>query len=118
MTELEGRSRSKPVSTTGGYPMDRKQMEELLYQALETEIGGQKVYETAIGCAQNSELKEEWQKYLDETRNHETILRDTFKRIGLNTEKQTSGRGVIKFKAGALVQSMEMALKDGGPADA
>ena len=53
--------------------MQKQQLEELLYQALETEIGGQKVYEAAIRCAQNSELKEEWQKYLDETRTHEVI---------------------------------------------
>ena len=51
-------------------------MNELLYQALETEIGGEKVYKTAIQCAQNPELKEEWQKYLDETEKHERILRE------------------------------------------
>jgi len=98
--------------------MDRKQMEELLYQALETEIGGQKVYEMAIRCAQNSELKQEWEKYLDETRNHETILRETFERIGLDAEKATPGRAVVHFKGGALVESMEMALKNAGPAAA
>jgi len=37
---------------------------ELLYQALETEKGGIQVYETAIQCAVNKELKEEWEKYL------------------------------------------------------
>jgi ferritin-like metal-binding protein YciE len=98
--------------------MDRKQMQELLYQALETEIGGQKVYETAIRCAQNPELKEEWQKYLDETRNHERVLRETFERLGFDPEKETPGRAVVRFKGGALVESMEMALKDAGPAAA
>jgi hypothetical protein len=98
--------------------MNRAQVDELLYQALETEIGGQKVYETALRCAQNSDLKKEWQKYLDETRNHETILRSTFERIGLDAGKQTPGRAVVRFKGGALVQSMELALKDGGPAAA
>ena len=32
--------------------MDELQFTELLYQALETEIGGQQVYESAIDCAQ------------------------------------------------------------------
>jgi hypothetical protein len=98
--------------------MDRKQVEELLYQALETEIGGQKVYEAAIRCAQHPELKEEWEKYRDETREHERILRETFDRIGLDPEKATPGRGVVHFKGAALVESMEMALKNAGPAGA
>ena len=98
--------------------MNDTQVKELLYQALETEIGGQKVYETAITCAQDSELKDEWQKYLAETRTHETILRETFGRIDLDPEVQTPGRAVVRFKGEALVKAMQMALRDGGPAAA
>jgi len=95
--------------------MNDAQIKELLYQALETEIGGQKVYETAITCAQDEGLKEEWGKYLAETSTHETILRETFARIGMDPEVETPGRAVVSFKGGALVQAMEMALRDGGP---
>jgi rubrerythrin len=95
--------------------MNDAQIKELLYQALETEIGGQKVYETAITCAQDEGLKEEWGKYLAETSTHETILRETFARIGMDPEVETPGRAVVRFKGGALVQAMEMALRDGGP---
>jgi rubrerythrin len=98
--------------------VDDAQVKELLYQSLEVEIGGQRVYETAISCAQNADLKEEWQKYLDETRTHEAILRSTFERIGLDPEVETPGRAVVRFKAGALVESMEMARRDGGAAAA
>lgn len=98
--------------------MDQHQVEELLYQALETEIGGQKVYEAAIRCAQNEDLKEEFEKYLDETRTHEEILRDVFRRIGLDAERATPGRAVVHQKGAALVEAMEMALKSGGPAAA
>ena len=94
--------------------MNDAQVQELLYQALETEIGGQKVYETAIRCAQNPDLKKEWNKYLDETRNHEVILRETFARIGLDTEKETPGRAVVRHKGEALVAAMKMALDAGG----
>jgi hypothetical protein len=94
------------------------QVTELLYQSLEVEIGGQQVYESAIACAQNDDLKEEWQKYLDETRTHEEILRATFKRIGLDPEVETPGRAVVRFKAKSLIESMNMALKEGGPAAA
>jgi len=95
--------------------MDDAQFKELMYQALETEIGGQLVYEAAIGCAVNDDLREEWGKYLDETRNHETILRETFDRIGLDPEKETPGRSVLRFKGQSLVRSMEMARDEGGP---
>jgi rubrerythrin len=98
--------------------MKDAQVEELLYQSLEVEIGGQQVYETAIACAQNDELREEWQKYLEETRTHEEILRSTFARIGLDPEVETPGRAVVRFKAQSLVKSMEMALGEGGPAAA
>jgi hypothetical protein len=53
---------------------DQAQVEELLYQALETEQGGIQVYTTAITCAINDDLRKEWEGYLDETRTHEKVL--------------------------------------------
>ena len=61
-----------------------KNTQELLYQALETELGGEQVYMAAIRCAQNSELKEEWQKYLEETQNHQRIVLQVFDKLGLD----------------------------------
>ncbi|MEA2622207.1 MAG: hypothetical protein QOH61_1117 [Chloroflexota bacterium] len=98
--------------------MNEDQVNELLYQALETEIGGQLVYQAAIACAVHPELVEEWEKYLAETTNHEKILRETFARIGLDPEVETPGRAVVRFKGQGLVQAMEMALRDGGPSAA
>ncbi|MBA2701963.1 MAG: hypothetical protein H0U58_09720 [Chloroflexi bacterium] len=95
--------------------MNDAQVKELLYQALETEIGGQQVYESAIACAQNSDLQEEWTKYLDETRTHEAILRETFGRIGLDPSIETPGRVVLRHKVQGLVQAMDMATEKGGP---
>lgn len=94
--------------------MNNEQVTELLYQALETEIGGQAIYKQAIECAQEEELKEEWQKYLEETENHERVLRETFEKIGLDPEVETPGRKVIRFKGEALVKAMQMALAEGG----
>jgi hypothetical protein len=34
-------------------------------QALETERDGIQVYETAVSCADDDELREEWEKYLE-----------------------------------------------------
>ena len=41
---------------------------ELLYQALETEKGGVQIYETALKCVVNPDLREEWEKYLESKR--------------------------------------------------
>jgi hypothetical protein len=34
-------------------------------QSLEQEIGGIQVYETALKCAINEDLRDEWKKYLE-----------------------------------------------------
>jgi rubrerythrin len=98
--------------------METKQVNELLYQALETELGGVKVYRTAVRCAQNPDLKEEWEKYLEQTENHVQIVRGVFDALGLDPEKETPGRLVVRHKGGALIAAMEMALKAGDPAAA
>jgi hypothetical protein len=98
--------------------MDRSQLEELVYQALETEMGGVKVYRTALRCVQNQDLKSEWEKYLEQTENHEAIARTLCDKLGLDPEKQTPGRQIVRHKGAALVGAMEMALKAGDPAAA
>ena len=47
--------------------------EALLYQLLETELGGVEVYRAALGCVINAELEAEWEKYLSETERHVEI---------------------------------------------
>jgi rubrerythrin len=98
--------------------MEKSQVNELLYQALETEMGGIKVYRTAVRCAQNPDLKEEWEKYLEQTENHEKVLRGVFETLGLDPKTETPGRQIVRHKGGALVAAMEMALKAGDPAAA
>ncbi|HEV8617623.1 MAG TPA: hypothetical protein VGU22_19190, partial [Methylomirabilota bacterium] len=64
--------------------MNQEQMNELLYQALETEKGGIEVYRTALRCVVNDELRGEWEEYLEQTQNHHKILLDVFGKIGLD----------------------------------
>ena len=52
--------------------MKKEQLNELLYQALETEMGGVEIYTTALRCVVNDDLKEEWEKYLEQTNNPRT----------------------------------------------
>ena len=95
--------------------MKDEQVRELLYQALETEIGGVQVYTTAIRCAENEDLKEEWEKYLEQTKNHVTIMEDVLTKLDLDPNEETPGRKVVRTIGEALVQSMEMALAEGKP---
>jgi rubrerythrin len=95
--------------------MKNEQLNQLLYEALETEQGGVKVYETAMRCAVNEDLKEEWEKYHEQTQNHEQIVRKLFDTFGLDPEKDTPGRQVVRHIGESLVQAMEMALESGKP---
>ena len=83
----------------------------MLYQALEAEKGGQAIYQTAIRCAKNPELKEEWRKYLEETRHHEQVLLKTFERLSLDSRTKTPGRSVVRDIGKSLVKAMEKALE-------
>ena len=98
--------------------MKKDQLNELLYQALETELGGVEVYTTALRCVQNEELKEEWEKYLEQTRTHVRIVQQIMGEIGLDPETETPGRKVVRHTGESLVRAMEMALAAGEPAAA
>ena len=95
--------------------MNDAQVTELLYQALETEIGGVQVYQTALRCAVNEDLHKEWEKYGAETENHVRIVTDVFNELGLDIEAETPGRKIVRMKGQALVQAMETALGEGDP---
>jgi hypothetical protein len=93
--------------------MKEEQLNELLYQALETELGGVQVYTTALRCVVNDELHEEWEKYLEQTQNHVQIVMDVMKTIGLDPEIDTPGRRIVRHIGQSLVKAMEMALESG-----
>ena len=95
--------------------MKDEQVRELLYQALETEIGGVQVYTTALRCAENEDLKKEWEEYLDQTKNHVTIVEDILTKLDLDPNEETPGRKVVRTIGEALVESMELALAEDKP---
>ncbi|CAB5513939.1 hypothetical protein LMG26857_03219 [Achromobacter anxifer] len=97
--------------TAGNAP----QIKELLYQALETEIGGLLVYETAVSCAVNQDLKKEWADYLEETRTHRRVLLTVFEQLGLDPAAQPPGREVVRHIGESLVKAMKMAISAGDP---
>jgi hypothetical protein len=98
--------------------MNKDNLHSLLYEALETELGGVAVYETALACALNEDLRDEWQKYLEQTRNHVTVLVDVLKKLGLNPDQETPARNVVRLSGQSLVQLMRVALSLGKPSAA
>jgi ferritin-like metal-binding protein YciE len=90
----------------------KKRIEELLYQALETEMGGVEIYRMAILCAKNADLKAEWTKYLAQTERHVAVVRSIFDSLGLDAEATTPGRQIVRDKGKALLSAMQKALKD------
>ena len=97
--------------------MNTDQLHELLYQALETEQGGILVYQNALRCALNADLKKEWEEYLEQTQNHERIIRELFEAFDLDPEVETPGRAVVREIGESLVKAMATAL-DAGPPEA
>jgi len=89
-----------------------------LCEALENEVGGVQIYETAVRCAQNSDLKKEWKKYLDETREHVEVYEELCRDLGVDPEGQPPGRAVVTHLGESLVAAMEMAEANGDPREA
>src|SRR5690348_2603405 len=95
--------------------MNDEQVHELLLQALETEVGGVQVYETALRCVKNDDLRKEFQKYHEQTTKHVELVTGVVKAFGLDPKKQTPGRAVVHHIGESLVKAMEMALNEGPP---
>jgi hypothetical protein len=96
-------------------PMKLEQVHELLFQALETELGGVHVYETALKCVRNDDLRAEWEKYHEQTSNHVEIVTGLLQTFGLDASTETPGRAVVRQIGRSLVEAMQLALTGGPP---
>jgi rubrerythrin len=92
-----------------------EQFNELLLQALETEMGGVQVYQAALNCVVNDDLKKEWEKYLEQTNHHVEVLRDLCETFGLDPKDVTPGRQVVRHLGKSLVKAIEMSMESGEP---
>jgi len=88
---------------------------DLLYQALETEKGGVQVYTTALRCALNKDLREEWNEYLEQTKTHVQVVSNILRELGLEPNAETPGRKVVRYIGTSLVKAMELALRSADP---
>ena len=91
---------------------------DLVYQALETEMGGVEIYTTALGCVQNDDLREEWEEYLEQTKEHVEVVRRMCKQLGIDPDRETPGRQVVRHIGKSLVKAMQLAQGAGEPAAA
>jgi rubrerythrin len=96
----------------------KTQLQELILQSLEHERGGVEVYEAAIACATREDLREEWQKYLEQTRKHVQILQKVCKELQIDPEEESPGKDIVRHLGAALVQAMKLAEEGGDPAAA
>lgn len=97
---------------------DEKQLKDLLLQMMETELGGEQVYRKALTCAINEDLKKEWEEYLEETLNHQNVVRTTCELLNIDADENVPSRSVVKHIGLSLVKAMDLALKAGNPAAA
>ena len=93
--------------------MNEPQLKELILQSLEHEMGGVTVYENAVQCAINDDLREEWEEYLDQTRTHVQILREICETFQIDPDEDTVGRSVVRTVGTALVDAMKLASERG-----
>lgn len=97
--------------------MNEKYVFELLLQSLEHENSGVLIYEGALKCVVNRNLREEWEKSLGETRCHVEILTDACIAMGLDPDRSTPGRRIVQELGWALIAVMEKASIE-GPSEA
>ncbi|MBH1964905.1 MAG: hypothetical protein I8H77_11250 [Comamonadaceae bacterium] len=97
---------------------DEEQLKELLLQMMETELGGEQVYLTAISCALNKDLKEEWRGYLKETKAHQNVVRAICEQLGIDANETSPSRLVVRHIGASLVEAMELAKSVGTAASA
>jgi len=97
----------------GKMQVNSQQLTNLLHECLETELGGVEVYKTALLCAINNDLKEEWEKYLRQTQNHVQVVQRVFEQLAINPAAEPPGRKVVRLIGQSLVRAMEAALSEG-----
>ena len=94
---------------------DRTQLEDLVLQMMETELGGEKIYRTALESAIHEDLHKEWEGYLQETLHHQQVVRGLCATLGLAPNQTTPTRAVVGHIGKALVQAIELARRNAGP---
>lgn len=93
--------------------MNTQKLELLVLEALQTETGGVKVYDKALECVDNAELRAEWRKYRDQTERHREVLLEACTKLGIDPNRRAPGCDIVRATADSLVRNMDLALQSG-----
>jgi hypothetical protein len=91
-------------------------LSNLLYEALETELGGVQIYTNAIRFAITPDLRSEWEGYLAETLHHVQVVRGLLKTAGLDPDAEVAPRYPVRLVGETLVQAIVKSTGGGDPA--
>jgi hypothetical protein len=100
-------------SLSEGSAVKMPKLKELILQSLAHERGGVKIYQTALTCALNEDLQDEWQRYLQQTQNHVRILTKVCTALDLDPEEHSTGSRILQMLGTALVNAIEEARSAG-----
>lgn len=89
-----------------------KALQNLLYQTLETEIGGVDVYRQALQCVKEEALAKEFEKYLEQTQRHVSIAEKMLHELGFDPASDVPARATVRLMGETLVEMMVTALRD------
>ncbi len=98
--------------------MRSNQLRELVLQSLEHERGGVLIYKMALECVINPELRKEWEKYLEQTKEHVDVLTALCGELRIDPKEETPGCMVVQYLGKSLVSTMKLALGAGDRAAA
>jgi hypothetical protein len=90
-----------------------KPTETLLYQLLETELGGVAIYEKALECIVDESLRQEFTRYLEQTEDHVQIARQILEVFGYDPDQHHTARDLCRALNRTLLMMMEQALASG-----
>lgn len=87
--------------------INERTLMEVLSEFLAIEMGGQKLYEKALGLVSDSEVRTKFREFHRQTIKHQKVLTDVIHRLGGNTRAQSPTAKVATEKAQALLRSMD-----------
>ena len=92
-----------------------RSVRDVLLEALETELGNAQVYSTAVQCAIDEELREDWEEHLERTQQHVSVLRAVLAGARIEEDEETPRRAAVKRLDRTLVRTMMKAKEDSDP---
>lgn len=95
-----------------------RSVRDVLLEALETELGNAQVYSTAVQCAIDADLREDWEDHLERTQQHVSVLRAVLAGAQIEEDQDTPRRTAVKRLDRSLVRTMIKAKENADPAAA